>query len=162
MDRGFISIPLVIVLVVILIGIGGIGYRGWSQKPVVAPTPVINEPPNVQENNRNTQPTQTVEQKPSKISVPTDIKFTGTIQAVENREPFGGDTRVKIDERWIIIGIGDPGDNFVGGHVTGFNFTDAQANIGKRAEVYAAKRIDERGIEYLTIFGDIKYYLKII
>ena len=89
-----------------------------------------------------------------------DVKFTGTIQAVDNQQPVDGDLRVKVNDMWIIIGGGEmilPNEEAV---LIGFDSNvNPQTYVGKKAEVYAKKTDFD---QILTILGGGKYYFKII
>lgn len=106
-------------------------------------------------NGRNTQSVATSTTTSNNTTQTTeDIKFTGTIQAVDNKQPVDGNLLVKINDIWIVIG----GESNTG-VVIGFDLDNVQANVGKKAEVSARKTGYDQS---LTILGDSKYYLKIV
>jgi hypothetical protein len=87
-----------------------------------------------------------------------DITLTGIIQAVNNQQPIDGNLKVEINNTWIVIGGGEIAKSNQG-RIIDFDLNNMQANVGKKAEVFAKKSDYDRS---LTILGDSKYYIKII
>lgn len=90
-----------------------------------------------------------------------EIKLEGTITNVSDACFYDGVCQVEIDNKWwipiIIGGLKPPSSKpEIRGEVVGVSFNEE--SIGKKVKIYA-KKINENK---LTIFGNKKYYVKVI
>ena len=92
-----------------------------------------------------------------------EIKFIGTINDVDHSCWVDGTCRIKINNLWIVAEYGGERprgySTEVRGELTGISFSNVNdPYIGKQAEVYAKVVSDN----LLTIYGDKKYYIKLV
>lgn len=88
-----------------------------------------------------------------------EVRLTGVIQMIDNKQPVDGNLRVKVNNIWITIGGGEMAEPN-GGTLIGMDLNrDLQFYVGKKAEIYARKTGYDQS---LTILGNNKYYLKIV
>jgi len=98
---------------------------------------------------------------PSSTQPSLNVKFTGTIQAVKNRQPYDGPLSIEVDGKWIVIGGGEMEPSASNGSVIGLDLNVVENNIGKKVEVFAAKA-NPQSQEALTILGSSQYYVKLV
>ena len=110
-------------------------------------------------------------QTPPTVSAPTvstpaanEVKFSGTISSIDNQMPADGNLTVKVDDKFVTVGLGGlrpENDKTESGQIVGFDFNANLNNyIGKKAEVYG--QVVPEAKDAVTIIGDTKYYFKVI
>ena len=92
----------------------------------------------------------------------SEIKFTGVITGTEDMCFRGGSCRLKINDAWILINGGKSMQGEPIGRLIGIDLdvSSFRSNVGKKAEVFAAKKSGDD--KNLTLYGDVRYYIKLL
>lgn len=123
-----------------------------TDKQIISPTPARINPTILPTETNFTNTTQ-------------GIKFTGIIRETNNGCWADGVCSIKVNDKWIIAEIGGlrPPNSKpeIRGNLIGISFSqDINKYIGKRVEVYAKQLENDKN--YLTIYGDSIYYIKLL
>lgn len=92
-----------------------------------------------------------------------EVKFIGTINAIDDQVSSGGPISIQVDDKWITApgALMASGTKLPAGSIIGYDPTHAEVYIGKKAEVYAAQMVPDDQSS-LTLIGSSAYFVKII
>jgi len=93
------------------------------------------------------------------------VKFTGIVTEINYGCWADGICSIKVDDKWITAEIGGlrppNSEPEIRGNLIGISFSqETNKYLGKRVEVYAKQLENDKN--YLTIYGDSNYYIKLL